>query len=675
MSNRIERGMAMRVALGLVLAITLSVGLLSAQQPDPPRKPAPDLATLDLEQLMQIEVVYAASKREQKLREAPSAVTVVTAAEIAQHGYRTVADVLRSLPSFYVSYDRNYSYVGVRGFSRPGDYNSRVLMLVDGLRLNDNVYDMAFVDDEFPIDMDLIDRIEVVRGPSAAIYGSSAFFAVINVMTKRGTDLQGGEVAGSAASFGNYGGRVSYGRSVPSGLDVLLSASYDDAAGPSRLYFREYDDPATNGGIAEGADDETARRLLASLSKGPFVLQGTHVYREKGVPTGAYETAFNDSRTRTVDAMTLASLAYSKTSAEGSSLGARLHFGHWYYHGEYSYDFGLPPNQDYSTGEAWGIDLDGSRTLFMRHLVTLGLEYRDNYRQDQWNYDPDPYYASYLDERHGSKRLGLFAQDEIKLGTTLTLHAGVRVDWYDTFGSATSPRLALIYLPNEAMTVKLLYGHAFRAPNEYELHFSGLIYKTNPSLQPERIETAEVVAERLIGRRVRLTAAGFRNRISDLVNLMEDPADSLLVFTNAGRIDSDGLELGLDVNRGYGVTGRLSYALQGSRDHETGIELTNSPRHMAKLQLRAPLHGSGISAGVDAQYLSSRLTLGGGSAKGYTVTNLSLLAPNAIGRLGLSASIYNLFDARYGNPGSEEHAQDVIEQDGRSFRVKATLHF
>ena len=74
-------------------------------------------------------------------REAPSAVSVVTAAEIRAHGYRTIADVLRSLPSFYVTEDRRYSYVGVRGFNRPGDYGARVLLLLDGLRTNDNLYD------------------------------------------------------------------------------------------------------------------------------------------------------------------------------------------------------------------------------------------------------------------------------------------------------------------------------------------------------------------------------------------------------------------------------------------------------------------------------------------------------------------------------------------------------
>jgi len=88
-----------------------------------------DLSDLSIEQLMQIQVatVYGASKYEQKVTEAPSSISIVTADEIRKYGYRTLADILRSQRSFYVTYDRNYSYVGIRGFGRPGDYNSRLL--------------------------------------------------------------------------------------------------------------------------------------------------------------------------------------------------------------------------------------------------------------------------------------------------------------------------------------------------------------------------------------------------------------------------------------------------------------------------------------------------------------------------------------------------------------------
>src|ERR1039457_1136460 len=119
-----------------------------------------DLSELSLEQLIQMkaEKVITASRFSQRVTEAPASMTVITRDDICKYGYRTLADVLRSVPGLYVSYDRNYSYLGVRGFSRPDDYNSRVLLQIDGHRMNDNIYDTAPIGTEFPLDIDLIDH-------------------------------------------------------------------------------------------------------------------------------------------------------------------------------------------------------------------------------------------------------------------------------------------------------------------------------------------------------------------------------------------------------------------------------------------------------------------------------------------------------------------------------------
>ena len=94
---------------------------------------------------------------------------------------------------------------------------------------------------------------------------------------------------------------------------------------------------------------------------------------------------------------------------------------------------------------------------------------------------------------------------------------------------------------------------------------------------------------------------------------------------------------------------------------------------MAKLKLAAPLIKDRLTAGLDARYMGARMTLTGGEAKEYVVTNASILAPSLFRRFELSATAYNLFGVRYGNPGSEEHRQDVILQDGRQLRLQATF--
>lgn len=622
---------------------------------------------------MKIEIVVAGSKRAQETRDVASSVSVVTAADIKEHGYRTLADVLRTLPGFYVSNDRNYSYVGIRGFSRPGDWNARVLLLLNGLRTNENVFDLAYIGEEFSVDVDLIERVEVIRGPSSAIYGSNAFFAVINVVTRPGSSFAGTEIATTAASFGTYSGRGSYGHTFANGLDLVASATYSDGKGRN-LYFPEYDAPATNNGIANGADHEGFRKLLVTASKGNFSFQANNVSREKGLPTGVYYATFNDPRSRTTDGLSLASLTYERAFANAATFSTRVHAGRYSYDGEYAYT-DLAPNKDLFVGEWWGLDIDAARKIGSRQFVTYGAEYRDNFKMLQTDYDPDPYYLySYTKDK--STRWGAFAQDEIKLADPLMLYAGLRVDRYEGFGYATSPRAALIYTPNPTTTFKLLAGRAFRAPNDYELQYNRAHLSTiNPQLEPEHIETLELIAQRLIGGGVEISASAFRNRLTDLLSRRTDTTSGSQYFGNVDEIHSKGLELGLNVNRGHGLTGKLSYSLQHTEDRAIGIQLSNSPEQMVQMELRSPILGSAATASVDAQYMSARSTLLGNVAGGHVLTNLSLFAPRTFGRFDLSASLYNVFNARYGDPVSNGFVQDLIQQDGRSFRVRTTLHY
>src|ERR1700683_2720780 len=146
---------------------------------------AADLTDMSLEQLMQISVV-GASKYEQKQSEVGAAVSVITRQEIKAFGWRTLDQALASLPGVYVTYDRQFTYLGVRGFSLPGDINTRVLVTINGNRVNDPIFDSGPFGREFPLDMDLIERIEFIPGPGGAIYGQNAIFAVVNIITRTG---------------------------------------------------------------------------------------------------------------------------------------------------------------------------------------------------------------------------------------------------------------------------------------------------------------------------------------------------------------------------------------------------------------------------------------------------------------------------------------------------------
>ncbi len=240
----------------------------------------PDITELSVEDLMEV-TIETVSKFEQRVIEAPASVSIVTSEEIKKYGYRNLADLLRGVRGFFVNYDRAYHYLGIRGFSRGGDYNTRFLLLIDGHRINETIYDTATIGNELPLDIDLIDRVEVIRGPGSSLYGANAFFGIINIITRKGGDLKGFEASGEAGSFYTYKGRLSYGNKFEKGLEVLVSGSLYDSQGDQKLYYGEYDSPATNFGIAKDCDDEGYGSFFGKASFYDFTLEGAYQQTEE----------------------------------------------------------------------------------------------------------------------------------------------------------------------------------------------------------------------------------------------------------------------------------------------------------------------------------------------------------------------------------------------------------
>jgi outer membrane receptor protein involved in Fe transport len=656
-----------RLAAGAVLA---TFGADAVQAGEPPAR----LPDLTLEQLVEVQLVSVASKRPQTSTEAPSVVTVVSGDEIRRQGYRTVGDVLRTLPGFYVSYDRNYSYVGVRGFGRPGDYNTRVLVLIDGVRTNDNVYDGAYVGHESPVDVGLIERIEISRGPGAAVYGNNAFFGVINIVTKSGGALAGGELRAGAGSFGGYEGKASYGRSLAGGASFVASASVLGSAGQT-LSFPEFG--GADGGTVAGGDGERARRAFASFSKGGFTAGAIHGSRTKHVPTAPFETVFGDTRALTRDTFTIASLGYERSFGKRFDWTSRLAHTAYDYDGAYPYETApgdVSVYNDRARGRWWTLESTGVLRAG-RHTLMAGGELMRNSRQDQAaEYSGLPETAFEIRDR--GQRQGAFLQGDVALGSRLRLSLGGRYDHNEDFGGEASPRLALIASPDAHTTLKLLYGSSYRAPNEYEQNYyeaQRASQRSAERLTPERIRTVEAVLERGLGEHVRLTASVFSNEITDLITLQSD-SPGQLVFRNTDGATSKGGELALDARLPSGTAGRLSHSYQRTRD-EAGRPLSNSPAHMLKASLAVPLRSQDVWTSFDAQYVGARRTLAGVETAGFVVVNATVFAKRLKGNLEASASVYNVFDARYSDPGSEEHLQDAIRQDGRSFTVALGWRF
>jgi len=217
------------VQIGFLL---IAIGLFGAQavaeelQPD----------ASDSFYFLDIPPVTGASKFKQEVADAPSSISIVTADEIKRFRYRTIADVLAGARGFYATNDLNYQYAGARGFSIPGDYNTRLLVVIDGVPAQDSLSQAAGIGYDFPVDLALIDHIELIRGPGSALYGSGAFFGVINVITRKGRHIRGLEVEAGGGSYQSYSGRITYGQRFDNSSELLLSADGLQSNGRENIY-------------------------------------------------------------------------------------------------------------------------------------------------------------------------------------------------------------------------------------------------------------------------------------------------------------------------------------------------------------------------------------------------------------------------------------------------------
>lgn len=635
-----------------------------------------DLFSTSLEDLLGT-TVSTASKYEQTAREAPASVTVVTAEDIRLYGYRTLDEILNSLPGFYVSNDRNYTYIGVRGFSRPTDYNNRMLLLLNGTTISEAVWGAAPLASDLGLNMDSVEKVEIVRGPGSSLYGTNAMFAVVNVITKSGNQVDGTHAAVEFGSFGTRGGSLNFGREFATGLDLAIAGTWQKRDGLD-LFYGTFNDPATNNGIAENLDWEEVYGMSASASYGDFTAQAWFVERDKGIPTASYETDFNNPRSMSVDDQHMIGLSYERAIGARSQLSARTSHQYYFYKGDWFYD-----------GENWPDDADGRSLraeLQLRHdlrpdnRLIGGVELQNHYKAEYRTRDPDR--VAYYDGRHPYHVVSAYLQDEHQITSDLAATLGLRISDYSTVGTVVSPRGALVYHPGVTTSFKLLYGEAFRTPGMYEIEYEDREYggfKGNADLESETVRTVELIWDQQLSPTVAASTSLYRSVVHDLVDQVVDPADELIQHQNLQEVSASGVEVGLRGRFADKLRGSMSYTFQRARDDLSDNSLSNVPSHMLKA-------GMGLSLGrgqlaPEVRYESSRRTVRGTRTGSYFLTNVRFVVDSSLGnstafsnQLTLSLTVRNLFDTDYSTPAGLEHEQPDIRQDGRGLTLRLEYH-
>lgn len=642
---------------------TFAIGLL------PSVVHAESLTDMPLEELLSTEVVTA-SKLAQQISDSPSAVSIVTAKDIKSYGYRTLADIISSMRGLNTVSDHSYTYMSGRGFGRPGDYAGRIMLLIDGHQANDNLYNSSYLGNDGLLDTELIDRVEYVSGPGAVIYGNGAFYGIINVITKKGSDFQGAQLSLDAASHHSYKERMTFGKTYDNGADLLVSVSHYHSNGQN-LYFPEFDTPANNHGVAQNLDQERNQRLFVKAHYQQWSFESAYVSRYKDDPSASFGTDFNAQPSNNRDMNAFANLQYEDDLSETLKTSLKMYYGQYQYRQRAVYTGELLTEHD--MGRWWGAESKFVYTGFAKQQIVYGFEYRDDYQQDFYIYNNTIKQDSYM--------LSAYLQDEYRWSPQWAINLGARVDSGGKNASYVSPRVALIYSPTPQWNFKASYASAFRRPTVNEKYWTdNSTQLANMGLRKEIVNAFELVTEYKPDNTSQWLASLYQYHTDHVIfaSLMPNTTD-VSQYINDGRYHSVGADVQYEKQWSGDTRLRASYAWQNTRDDDH-LTLSNVPRNLVKLNFTQPLNlgfntEHRIHLGTEVQYVGQRLTEQSTTLGGYTVANVTLYNHDLIPHATVSMSIRNLFDRHYAVPSPAFYVPASFLQDGRNAWLQLTYDF
>jgi outer membrane receptor for ferrienterochelin and colicin len=626
-----------------------------------PSQAGHDLASASLNALLDMEV-SGASKFTLHMSDTPASVSVVTAAQIRTLGLRTLAEVLQTMRGLALTNDRTYTYVSVRGLWVPGDYNTRVLVLVDGNRINDTVYEQALIGSEFPLDIDLVERVEFIPGQGSAVHGANALYGVVNVVTRHPAQGSAGELAVALAPGRTRQARASGSVELGEGT-VLLSATGLRMGGTDAAY--------PDGSVSRDTDHERNTKLFAKYSGPEMNATLIHGDRTKGL-TNIQSTVFGDPRSAARDTETVLDLAWSRRIDDTSRWKLRAYAGAYDFRADYLMDDGLGTiNRDGIVSRWWGMEANFFTEFVAGHKVVVGADWQASTKRDQTNVDLDPP-AVYLDDHRSGHRLAFFVEDQWALSPAVSLTLGLRHDRMESGDASLSPRIAAVWRASDHWVFKFGHGRAFRPANAFESFYATPVaggYKGNTQTSPESVTGDELVAELRPDAATRATATVYANRTRRLLVQEVDPADGMLVYNNTGAFDARGLELEWEHVWPQGTQLKANYSVHRvSGASASSLEAVNAA-HLAKLLATCPF-GRDWTVGLHAELVGRR-----GDAAGYGTTGLTLTRSFGTPHSSVSLSIDDLFNRRPGDPGADSVLQDNTPQYGRGVRLKLELAF
>ncbi|PLX22396.1 MAG: hypothetical protein C0599_06445 [Salinivirgaceae bacterium] len=565
---------------------------------------------LSLEEVLTLNVV-SAQKTEKSVNKTPASVIVITRKEIEKYGFRNLQEILNHIPGLYLwngYHVRGRVNIGVRGYTS----SDNIIILVNGVNQVEGMYN-EYLLTKVAVPVDAIDRIEVVRGPMSVLYGSGAFFGVINIITN---DINKNTKKSASLVYGsdNYTQGTIRANAIEHELKIGATLSAFRTDGMDRPYDEMMSDPSqlTNWGLSE--DETTAGTLLdknayfnltmkykglvadmthTEVERGGFLVQPTIQYSPSKRHSTNFMMSYNHEFSNKLHVM--GKLSYLTTNS--------LSF--YYLNEEDSYlSFGY-------NSDAYELEVNSFYKPIDKMEITLGVFHRNVYYANNpaelsavWGV-PYGLHLTKLDINSRMIENSVYSQVNYELTHKLNVIGGIRMQqmlpfkyhasggaaypsdgrqvYYDTYEFEKLyfiPQISAIYGFNDNNVLKLLYGEALRNPPLGII--TDILFSTAddvtfdyPQLVPSQIRTYELNYSGLIGKRLSIHASVFRNELKNLISqyfINLNYSSTVYYSSNKGKITTHGLEFALQYNPVDELNLSASIAYQKSEDETPGIE-------------------------------------------------------------------------------------------------------
>lgn len=665
---------------------------------------------IPLEELGQIRVVSIASGMETPLDKAAAVTSVISADDIAAIGATDLDQVLETVPGLHVNHsDQGFSpkYV-FRGITTSN--NAQALLLINGIPTTTMMYgNRGNAWGGMPVKA--IERIEVIRGPGSALYGADAYSGVINIITKGPGSIDGQTVGVRLASNKTHGGWLESGQEL-AGLGVNLILEYQTTEGWDDIIERDaqtkFDETfGTSASLAPGPVNTGVDQLDARFEMGKNHWTLRAGIQDRGnLGTGPGLAQALDPEGQYSSRRLNMDYSYRWPNiAHDLDVEARVSYFNitqepenniiLYPPGAFDGEFpnGLIGNPGYKEHQI-RIDLSSVYRGFLNHRLHTGVGtfWADLYEvTEQKNFNPDfSPRDSVVDVSDDPTEIWMpeadrtnyymFVQNEWKFAQNWQLVSGVRFDEYTDFGSTVNPRAALIWATTDAITTKVLYGRAFRAPSLNELYVSNNpVFIGNDQLDAETIDTFEVGMSHQLTPRVLYALNLFYYEIEDLITAVPISGTIATQYRNAGQRSGHGGEFELSFNVSDDLSLKVNYAYQTAKDERTGQSVGEAPNHQVygrtdwslspRWALSSQVNWVGEQKRTEADQREP--------VRDSTTVDMTLRTKGLWRGLDLSLSVTNIFDEDVRDPSPFSEPTPAIPNDfpmpGR--RLVGELHY